>query len=69
MHQKYEFLVSPYEILSVKSFGLTLFNITAISLTFPLIKHFSCFNLCKTKILCLATCFLIFGIGNLGKKI
>ena len=30
MKQKYQFFVRPNEILSVKSFGLTLFNITAV---------------------------------------
>ena len=29
MKQKYQFFVSPNEVLSVKSFGLTLFDITA----------------------------------------
>ena len=32
MKQKYQFFVSPNEILSVKSFGLTLFDITAFTL-------------------------------------
>ena len=33
MKQKYQFFVSPNEILSVKSFGLTLFDITDLSVS------------------------------------
>ena len=40
MQQKYLIFVSPNEILSVKSFGLTLFDITAYTCTFCILVIF-----------------------------